>query len=193
MEPRRSHQVPRAHSVRIQDRGDPSRNPQHPCWASPRLGRAAFSFHLFLFSRCRVLKCSLTPRGRCARLPRGAVRCQVLPTPPLQRHTGFWPPWARSLLLCRCVATRLARFVPLHSLRALDAHVLHLVVVGYWLLIVVQSDRLTDARSMQKTLGKRHLETPSSSRDAENGHPRRPSVKVRVRAHLCAVYWQRRP
>jgi hypothetical protein len=58
MEPRRSHQVPRAHPVRIQDRGDPSRNPQHPCWASPRLGRAAFSFHLFLFSRCRVLKCS---------------------------------------------------------------------------------------------------------------------------------------
>lgn len=39
------------------------------------------------------------------------------------------------------------------------------------------SDRLTDARSMQKTLGKRHLETPSSSRDAENGHGRRPSVK----------------
>jgi hypothetical protein len=33
MEPRRSHQVPRAHPVRIQDRGDPSRNPQHPCWA----------------------------------------------------------------------------------------------------------------------------------------------------------------
>lgn len=66
----------------------------------------SFSFSLFLVAAF-LRSLSLSAAGRCARLPRGAVRCQVLPTPPPQRHTGFWPPWARSLLLCRCVATRL--------------------------------------------------------------------------------------